>query len=642
MESKQQLLDQTQLGVGREKSRNRYTRNVWISGLSTLLLLTFTGLWRNGYPLTGLLGSWARHNPSGQDRLMREYTLQSGVRWMNPDGGRWRVMFVCNGQTPCPTLYAEEGDLVALTVKSDVYAQSSIHWSGIGHKATGSWNDGTAGISQYPILPRGNFTSVIDTTGSWGLNWYAEHTTAASADCLHLSSFSLYLPLPFSVRNFFTSAELHQSDFECKGLYGMVYVAPSPSRLRPYRLITENDIELRKIMEAEKQVRHLAIKNHQHRDTGWKMLRMRAEGSEFYCYDSILILETEGRDYIMLNLINIGFEHSVVVSIDNHKLTVVANNGGFVVPEEADSVYVPSAGRLTVLVRLEAEPGDYAMRISSTSQMQNLQAYSILRYPASRRPIYGEPMKVPQPGSVDHICVLPDGSTNQGCKTVNGQFLPPYPVTPPPSAKSSHPEIADFTFHLAAGSQASPTEAHVPEFYLNEKPWQLFRSSLMPLLFQAANESGSLGSLGKPIIEGIPIGSVVDLIIENNLNDTVPLYKHADPAWLLGAQPNGRFSHKSVEEALLGRDHVSKSLNLKDPALVTVHDLPPLGWSVLRFKVTAKAATMIHAVKLRYFALGMSAPIMEGILSSDPPEFPESAINRPHVDFEPKNDGVFG
>lgn len=45
------------------------------------------------------------------------------------DGGRWRVMFVCNGQSPCPTLYAEEGDLVELTVKSDIYAQSSIHWS---------------------------------------------------------------------------------------------------------------------------------------------------------------------------------------------------------------------------------------------------------------------------------------------------------------------------------------------------------------------------------------------------------------------------------------------------------------------------------------------------------------------------------
>lgn len=69
----------------------------------------------------------------------------------------------------------------------------------------------------------------------------------------------------------------------------MVYVAPSPSRPRPYSLITNDEIELRKIMEAEKEAHHLAIKNHQHRDTGWKMLRMRAEGSEFYCYDSIIV-----------------------------------------------------------------------------------------------------------------------------------------------------------------------------------------------------------------------------------------------------------------------------------------------------------------------------------------------------------------
>ncbi|KAK2063681.1 Cupredoxin [Colletotrichum caudatum] len=605
------------------------------------------------YWYSQLLAGWGLQPPSKQSRLTREYTLQTGVRWMNPDGGRWRVMFVCNGQSPCPTLYAKEGDIVKLTVKSDVYSQSSIHWSGIGHKGA-SWNDGTAGISQFPILPRGNFTSVIDTTGSWGLNWYAEHTTAASAD----------------------------------GLYGMVYVAPSPSRPRPYRLITQDDIELREIMEAESQVRHLAIKNHQHRDTGWKMLRMRAEGSEFYCYDSILVngkgrvhcrqpgfeklngngldetgcipppglpsesctpsnadyevIETEGRQYIMMNLINIGFEHSISMSIDSHKMIVVANNGGFVKPIETDVIYVPSAGRLTVLIKLNAEPSDYAIRISSTSQMQNLQSYSILRYPAKRRPMYGEPMQVPRPISPDSICVLPDGSARDGCKTVEGQSLPPYPAVPPPTARESRPGAADYTFHLAAGTKASLTEPHAPEYFLNEKPWQLFRSSLTPLLFQGANGSRSEDSMGKPVIENIPLGSVVDLVIENRLNDTVPLYKHGEPAWLLGTRAAARFSHDSVEDAIAADTDVSRWLNLHDPALVTVHDLPPLGWSVLRFKVNAKAATMIHAVKLRYFALGMSAPIMEGIMPDDPVTLPESAVKRPHVDFEPKNDGVFG
>ncbi|TIC90850.1 Laccase abr2 [Colletotrichum higginsianum] len=649
MKSKDQLIEPTQLGTPQGRSQTRKSRVFWASCLSTLCLFALFGAWHRADPQRQLLGTWGRQPADKQDRLTRSYTLQSGVRWMNPDGGRWRVMFVCNGQSPCPTLYAEEGDLVELTVRSDVYSQSTIHWSGIGHKETGGWNDGVAGVSQFPILPRGNFTSFIDTTGSWGLNWYAEHTTAASAD----------------------------------GLYGMVYVAPSSSRPRPYRLITSDGIELRKIMEAERQVRHLAIKNHQHRDTGWKMLRMRAEGSEFYCYDSILVngkgrvhcrqpgfeklngqdldetgciqppglpdesctpsnadyevIETEGRSYIMMNLINIGFEHSVVVSIDNHKMIVVANNGGFVNPEETDVVYVPSAGRVTVLVRLNAEPGDYAMRISSTSQMQNLQSYSILRYPASRRPVYGQPMEVPQPSSPDSICVLPDGSARDGCKTVNGQFIAPHPASPPPKAeKSGNEAAADYTFHLAAGSQESLTEPHVPEYFLNGKPWQLFRSSLTPLLFQVANKSSSGDSLGKPVIEGIPMGSVVDLIIENELNDTIPLYKHAEAAWLLGAQPHQGFPFQSVEDAVAAQGEVSRSLNLHDPSLVTVHDLPPLGWSVLRFKVTAKAATMIHAVKLRYFALGMSAPIMEGILADDPVKLPESAVNRPMLSSNPR------
>ncbi|KAJ0384441.1 hypothetical protein COL922a_008369 [Colletotrichum nupharicola] len=505
-------------------------------------------------------------------------------------------MSVCNGQSPCPTLHAEEGDLVELTVKSDVYAQSSIHWSGIGHKG-------------------------------------------------------------------------------------------------PYRLITNDEIELRKIMEAEKEAHHLAIKNHQHRDTGWKMLRMRAEGSEFYCYDSIivngkgrvhcrqpgfetlnghnldetgciqpaglpqetctpskadyeaymmdLVIETEGRAYIMLNLINIGFEHSVMASIDSHKMIVVANNGGFVIPEETDVVYIPSAGRVTVLVKLDAKPGDYALRLSSTSQMQNLQGYSILRYPASRRPIYGEPMELPQPESLDDVCVLPDSSTKKHCKTTSGLFLPPYPALPPPKAKKSCPASADFTFHLAAGSQPSLTEPHVPEYFLNERPWQLFRSSLTPLLFHEFNSS-SEASLGKPVIDGIPMGSVDHLIIENQLNDTIPLYKHADPAWLLVVSSNAKFPYTRIEEAVAADKDIASALNLEDPGLVTVHDLPPLAWSVLRFRVTTKAATMIHAVKLSYFALGMSAPIMEGILPNDPANYPTFAANQPHVDFEPKNDGVFG
>ena len=43
-------------------------------------------------------------------------------------------------------------------------------------------------------------------------------------------------------------------------------------------------------------------------------------------------------------------------------------------------VYIPDPSRVTVLVKLDAEPDDYAIRISSTSELQNLHGYAILRY----------------------------------------------------------------------------------------------------------------------------------------------------------------------------------------------------------------------------------------------------------------------
>ncbi|KAF3013563.1 hypothetical protein E8E14_010796 [Neopestalotiopsis sp. 37M] len=570
---------------------------------------------------------------------------------MNPDGGRWRVMFVCNGQTPCPTLKAQEGDLVEIAVHSDSYFQSSIHWSGVGYRHTEAWNDGTAGLSQYPMLPRGNYTNVHDTTGAWGLSWYADHTTAASAD----------------------------------GLYGMIYVAPDPARPRPYKLITDDPLELRQIMEAEQKVQHLALKNHMHRDTNWKLLKMRAEGSEFYCYDSLVvngkgrnlcrppgfeelngqpldesgciqppgfppvsctpseadfeIIETDGQPYIMLNLVNVGFEHEVRVSIDHHKIFIVANDGGFVEPILGDVIYIPSASRLTILVKLDQAPGDYAMRISSTSQLQNIQGFALLRYPAKRQPVLGQPMQLPAVDESD-ICLQPDASVKDNCKLVDGEQTHPFPPSPPSRARNSRAEgAADFTFHLSAGEQESKTEKFAPEYFLNQKPWQLFRGALMPLLFTNFSSPSAQSALEKPVIHGLPMGSVVDLIIENQLNDSIPLYKHGKPAWLLGSQAHASFPHETVAEAATS-SHAS-SLNLRNPPLVVVHDLPPLGWSVLRFEVTTQAATMLHAVKLRYFVLGMSAPILEGITAEDPIKVPTSAMNRPHIDFEPKNDGVF-
>lgn len=214
--------------------------------------------------------------------------------------------------------------------------------------------------------------------------------------------------------------------------------------------------------------------------------------------------------------------------------------------------------------------------------------------------------------SEEEVCLLKDSTVRPHCKEVEANFLPPYPAdpVPVPAAKQSWRKkdhaAADLTFRFTAGVQKSKTEPHVPEYFLNGKPWQLFRASMTPVLFSFAQGAESAArEFEKPIIGGVPEGAVVDLIIENTLNDTIPLYKHGEPHWVLGSGRDSPFPYDTVSEAIKAG---FGPLNLDNAGRAIVHDLPPLGWVVVRFRAASGVATMVHAVKLRYFAVSYSFP----------------------------------
>ncbi|KAF6833859.1 multicopper oxidase [Colletotrichum plurivorum] len=633
--------------AGHEPSRYRPSRPhktrpqlTWlISGL-VITLLTFSWLLRS--PLTRGIGFITRkhggHHDATDSQVVRRYNLTVGARWLNLDGGFWRGVYVCNGEAPCPTLLAEEGDVVELNVHNDLFGQVSIHWSGMGHRKFGFWNDGTGGLNQYGLLQRGNFTSRYGTSGHWGLNWYADHTGVGIID----------------------------------GAHGLAYIAPSPSRPRPYHFITASAAELGLIKQAERDAQHLLLWNYYRRDVNWRVLEMRSEGTNLNCYDSILvnakgrrhcrhpdyhtlngkkldesgcaieegnegvpcsptdadyeIVETHGRPWIMLNVLNIGFEHAVQFSIDDHKLWVVANDNGFVRPQLVDVLYVTNGARYTVLVKLDREGADYAMRYVSTSTHQNLEGYSILRYPALRYPLHGAPMEIPSPRSGSPPCVRPDGSIRPACNTTTAASLAPYPPAPPPRANR--------TLHFRIAQQPSQYEEHVTECFLNQRPWQLYHAQMVPLLF-----TDDVSAVEPPVVGGLPWGTTVDVIVQNTVDEVMPLYKHGDPMFLLGSAANATWEWDTVESAIkVG----VKGLDLKTPAAQLVHDVPPLGWAVLRWQIRVRGATMLHSNKFKYYAMGMSAPLLEGMDSSMQAEVPKGAKAMPHVEFEPKNDGVFG
>lgn len=84
---------------------------------------------------------------------------------------------------------------------------------------------------------------------------------------------------------------------------------------------------------------------------------------------------------MMFNFVNVGLEHPWRISIDNHKMWVVANDGGFIIPQEVDAITLSNARTISVMIKMDQEPGEYAIRAYSVSLLQQLHGYAILRYP---------------------------------------------------------------------------------------------------------------------------------------------------------------------------------------------------------------------------------------------------------------------
>jgi FtsP/CotA-like multicopper oxidase with cupredoxin domain len=110
--------------------------------------------------------------PSVRSRVAQrvDYALTLSQSWRNPDGGYWRPLFVGNSESPFATINCHEGDTLYIHIQNDLGFPTNLHWVGI-DQGSATWNDGSSGVSAYPILPRANWTSVIRTEGQWGLKW---------------------------------------------------------------------------------------------------------------------------------------------------------------------------------------------------------------------------------------------------------------------------------------------------------------------------------------------------------------------------------------------------------------------------------------------------------------------------------------
>ncbi|KAI0859389.1 Cupredoxin [Xylaria cubensis] len=575
----------------------------------------------------------------GSDRVSEtiKHHLTLAISWRNLDGGYWRPVFTGNDKSPIATIEADEGDILEIVIQNENLLPISIHWFGMHHKLGRTWFDGSSGVTQSPILPRGNRTIIIDTEGNWGLRWFGDHTTTPAVD----------------------------------GLYGTIWIRPNRKHQRPYKLISDDPVDIQNMMDAEHTADHLVLNNWQHKPMDWLLAQLQSEGYNPYCFKSILangkgrvhckpddleeidgnkvdangcvlqktgavaydsctpsnsdyeIIETRNRRWMMLNIINPGLEHPYSISIDDHDMWVVANDAGFVTPQKVQVLQLNNAQRFTVMIKLDQEPADYAIRFYALSRLQSIQGYAVLRYPhheTGRK--LGDPM--PRPSEEKSVINL-DGTLKRDVTLLDKSLLSPYPRLSPPAGK------ADITLRFRATGAADPYNPYVTNCSLNGAPWQVFRVLRTPLYILGPHYKFPEPN---PIVTGLPLGSIVDIIVDNEIPEVLPMYKHNDPVFRLGAGP-GKFEWADVADA--ERHGV---INLHDPPRGYLHDQPANGWLALRWRIDQSAMTMFHVLRLRYFVLGMQVPMFEG--DDHWPEVPDEVKEQPRVNFElPEHMGIF-
>lgn len=219
-----------------------------------------------------------------------------------------------------------------------------------------------------------------------------------------------------------------------------------------------------------------------------------------------------------------------------------------------------------------------------------------------------------------------DGTPKEGAVLEDKLAQHPYPPQPPP-------QNADITLHFTATGAPDPYNPFVTNCSLNGVPWQIFRALMDPLILDPKREMPGRN----PAVKDLPVGSVVDIIVENDLPVALPMYKHNDPTFLLGSGDT-KFKWDDVGHAA---ESQPDAINLHNPPLGYLHELPANGWLAVRWKITQPAMTMFHVFRVRYFVLGMQVPLYEG--DDAWPDVPDWVGKRPHVEVDevPGHGGIF-
>ena len=115
----------------------------------------------------------------------RHYSFEVTREYLAPDGVN-RSLLLVNGEFPGPTIEANLGDTMSVTVINNINNPkegATIHWHGLPQRDL-KWADGVLFVTQCPIASGSNFTYTFRSEVA-GTSWWHAHFTAQYTDGLY-------------------------------------------------------------------------------------------------------------------------------------------------------------------------------------------------------------------------------------------------------------------------------------------------------------------------------------------------------------------------------------------------------------------------------------------------------------------------
>jgi len=125
--------------------------------------------WAQGFTSsTDMYTSWPNTG------VIRSYNLRLENTTCNPDGAGSRVCLLINGRFLGPTIVANWGDTIRVTVRNNLQSNgTSIHWHGF-RMLNKNIQDGVNGITECALAP-GDFKTYQFQATEYGTTWYHSH-----------------------------------------------------------------------------------------------------------------------------------------------------------------------------------------------------------------------------------------------------------------------------------------------------------------------------------------------------------------------------------------------------------------------------------------------------------------------------------